>query len=394
MARVILHIDLNAFFASVEQIKDPSTKGKPLIVGGKFKRGVVSTASYEARKYGIHSGMPISQALKLCPHVINKEVDFASYNEYSNKFFALIKKACGNKIEIASIDECFVDFSNEYKKVKSVEKYLRNLQKNIYKELGLGCSIGVSYNKFLAKMASDMKKPMGLVILRKKDLETKLWPLPIEKMFGIGKKTAPKLRALGINTIGDLANSDEDYQVKRVLGKMYYTFLNWANGIDESEVIDYEVDAKSISNSTTFLKDLTDPKEIKEKLKELSKTVSSRLGETDFLAYGVDVVIRFSDFKTINRSAKFDTPFSTEEEIYLKALKLFEDNYNGDKAVRLLGVGVFDLKEKSKILKQMDFYDLELLNNDKNVDNIIRKLNKVLGKKVFKKASEVKKKND
>ena len=229
MAKVIIHIDLNAFFASVEEIKNPKLVGKAHAVGGSVKRGVLSTCSYEARKKGLHSAMPVARALKICPDLIINYPDFKSYREYSNKFFEIIKNWCGDKIEIASIDECYVDFSSYEKYCDEPIKYLKEMQKHIKEKLNLGCSIGVAPNKFLAKMASDMKKPMGFTVLRKRDISKMLWPLEIDKMYGVGNKTAPRLRELGIKTIGDLSKSENNYQVKNLLGKGFYTLIKVKN---------------------------------------------------------------------------------------------------------------------------------------------------------------------
>jgi len=389
VSKVIIHIDLNAFFASVEEIKNPELIGKAHAVGGNVKRGVLSTCSYEARKKGLHSAMPVAQALKICPNLIINYPDFKSYREYSNKFFDIIREWCGDKIEIASIDECYVDFSNYDKYCDDVIKYLKKMQVYIKDTLNLGCSIGLAPNKFLAKMASDMKKPMGFTVLRKRDIEKMLWVLDIEDMFGVGKKTAPRLRELGIKTIGDLAKSENNYDVKKLLGKGFFTFINWANGNDNSEVIDYEVDAKSIGNSSTYDHDLLEESEIKFELKELCKSVSRRICLVSSLAFGISITIKFNDFTHINRSSKLDEPICNDDEIYLKSLKLFESNYYYDKPIRLLGVTLYDIKEKSEVIKQLNIFDIEI--NKDTTNDIISKLNEIIGKNVFKKASEVNK---
>jgi len=389
VSKVIIHIDLNAFFASVEEIKNPELIGKAHAVGGNVKRGVLSTCSYEARKKGLHSAMPVAQALKICPNLIINYPDFKSYREYSNKFFDIIREWCGDKIEIASIDECYVDFSNYDKYCDDVIKYLKKMQVYIKDTLNLGCSIGLAPNKFLAKMASDMKKPMGFTVLRKRDIEKMLWVLDIEDMFGVGKKTAPRLRELGIKTIGDLAKSENNYDVKKLLGKGFFTFINWANGNDNSEVIDYEVDAKSIGNSSTYDHDLLEESEIKFELKELCKSVSRRICLVSSLAFGISITIKFNDFTHINRSSKLDEPICNDDEIYLKSLKLFESNYYYDKPIRLLIVTFYDIKEKSEVIKQLNIFDIEI--NKDTTNDIISKLNEIIGKNVFKKASEVNK---
>ena len=207
MSKIIMHIDLNAFFATAEVIKDPSLEGKPLIVAGSSRRGIVSTASYEARKYGIHSAMPTYQAQRLCPGVIIRGGDFELYHRLSNKFFNYVRNYT-NIIEIASIDECYADMSECMKDVKDPVEYLKNLQNDLYEKTKLKCSIGLAPNKFLAKMASDMKKPMGITIIRKKDVKKILWPIKIKDMYGVGKKTFPRLERLGIKTIGDLVRTE------------------------------------------------------------------------------------------------------------------------------------------------------------------------------------------
>lgn len=389
MARVIIHIDLNAFYASVEEVKKPELVGKPHAVAGSGRKGVISTCSYAARSKGIHSAMPVAHALRICPDLIINPLDFSSYREYSNKFFEVIRMWCGNKIEIASIDECYVDFSNYNQYCNNVESYLKSMQSFIKSNLGLGCSIGVAPNKFLAKMASDMKKPMGFTVLRKRDIEKLLWPLDIGDMFGIGKKTAPRLKEIGINTVGDLAKCDNNYEVMQILGKNYYEYINRANGIDNNEVIDYEVDAKSIGNSTTYEKDLIEEDDIKFELKELARTVSRRICNVSSLAFGVSIIIKFNDFTHISRSSKLDEPVCNDDEIYLKALRLFEHNYYYDKPIRLLGITLYDIKEKSEVVRQMNLFDMDI--NCDSTSDVINKLNKLIGSDVFKKASEVEK---
>ncbi|MBR3891723.1 MAG: DNA polymerase IV [Bacilli bacterium] len=388
MGRVIVHIDLNAFFASVEEIKNPLLKNKPIAVGGKGRRGVVSTANYVARKYGVHSAMPISQALKLCPQLIIVEGNHEDYYRYSNEFFKLIRSYLGDKIEVASIDECYVDFSDYKAKCNDPILHLKTMQKEVSEKLGLGCSVGVSYNKFLAKMASDLKKPMGFTVIRNKDVSSLIWPLPIADMYGVGKKTAPRLIELGIKTIGDLANYDDRYTLKAVLGKNYIFYKENANGIDNSEVIYQKVDAKSIGNSTTYEKDLEDESEIRMALKALSKSVSESVISQNMLGFTVSITIRYTDFYTITRSVTLKEPICNDEEIYMKAVSLFEKNYD-NRPVRLLGVTLSSLKEKKEVLQQMSIFDLNI--NKKTTTEIINDLNKLLEGNYLMKASEVKK---
>jgi DNA polymerase-4 len=386
--RVIVHIDLNAFYASVEEIKNPLLKNKPMGVGGKGKRGVLSTANYEARKYGVHSAMPTHMALKLCPELVIVEGDHDTYAKYSNMFFSIVKEYLGEKIEIASIDECYVDFSDYKNRCSEPIEYLNSMQQYIYNKLGLGCSIGVSYNKFLAKMASDMKKPMGFVVIRKKDIPNLIWPLNIEDMYGIGKKTAPRLIEIGINTIGDLAHFEDIYLLKSILGKNYVFYKEYAKGMDNSEVVYMPVDAKSIGNSTTYETNLESDEEIKRAFKELSKTVSNRVVGHNMLGFVISITIRYSDFTTFTRSLSLSEPICNDEEIYIKAINLFEKNYN-NKPIRLLGITLSNLKDKKEVLRQMSIFDMNI--NKKSTTEIINDLNKLLEGNFLIKASEVKK---
>ena len=388
MGRVIVHIDLNAFFASVEEIKNPLLKNKPIGVGGKSRRGVLSTANYVARKYGVHSAMPVAQALKLCPELIVVEGNHDDYYKYSNEFFKLVRSYLGDKIEIASIDECYVDFSDYKSKCSDPLIHLKAMQKEVKEKLGLGCSIGVSYNKFLSKMASDLQKPMGFTVIRNKDVKSIIWPLPISQMYGVGKKTAPRLLELGINTIGDLANYDDRYTLKAVLGKNYVFYQENANGIDNSEVIYQKVDAKSIGTSTTYEKDLEDESEIRGALKVLSKNVSESVISQNMLGFTVSITIRYTDFYTITRSITLKEPICNDEEIYMRAVSLFEKNYD-NRPVRLLGVTLSSLKEKKEVLQQMSIFDLNI--NKKTTTEIINDLNKLLEGNYLMRASEVKK---
>jgi DNA polymerase-4 len=215
----IFHIDLNAFFAEVEVLRNPALKGKAIAVSGHSRRSVVSTASYEARKFGVHSAMPVSEALRLCPELIIVEGHFADYEDFSQRFIAFLR-TFSDKVEQASIDEAYVDMTECINNEDYPLDLAVRLQKRLLDEVSLKCSIGVAPNKFLAKMASGLRKPMGIVVLRAEEVPVKLWPLPIDDMYGIGKKTAPRLHELGIHTIGDLANHQDDAALRKVLGNM------------------------------------------------------------------------------------------------------------------------------------------------------------------------------
>ena len=275
MARVIFHIDLNAFFANAEVLLDPSLKGKPLVVSGNTRRSVVSTASYEARKFGIHSAMPLAEAEKLCRDLIIIPGHYRWYGELSHQFMQIIRSYT-DLVEQASIDECYADVTEEIMKYEKPLDLAWQMQQRVLKETGLSCSIGVGPNMFLAKMASDMKKPMGITVLRIRDVEDKMWPLPIGEMRGVGRRTVPLLEDMGIHTIGDLARYPNLDELRLIFGKNTEDVIARTHGHD-SRTITLEYDAKSIGVSETMLEDITDYDEIRGLLRTLSRRLSKRL---------------------------------------------------------------------------------------------------------------------
>ncbi len=355
MSKIILHVDLNAFFAACEVLRNPTLRGKPLIVGGIGRRGIVSTASYEARKYGIHSAMPTYQAIRLCPNLIIKEPDFKLYHHYSSLFFNYLKDHVSPILEVASIDECYIDATEVLRKNRDPIIYIKNLQQTLLKEIGLACSIGVGPTKFLAKMASNYRKPLGITIYRRRELAKTLWLLPINEMYGIGKATAPRLLKLNINTIGDLAKT-EDPAVKQLLGKSYYTFKDWANGRGSDEVIVEEEDPKSIGNSSTFMFDTDNYEEISALFKELSNQVSERAKREGKVGSTIQIVMRYYTFENVNRSVTLNKPTNNALTIFYEAMKLFDRNYK-DEPLRLLGVTLQNLSDEGSLVEQLSLFD-------------------------------------
>lgn len=386
MSKVILHIDLNAFFAACEVLRDPTLKGKPLIVGGANRRGIVSTASYEARKYGIHSAMPTYKALRLCPNLIIKEPDFKLYHHYSSLFFNYLKDHVSPLLEVASIDECYIDATERLKNNRNPIGFIKELQQTLLQEIGLGCSIGVAPTKFLAKMASNYKKPLGITIYRRRELANTLWKLPINEMYGIGKATAPRLLALDIKTIGDLATT-EDPEVKKLLGKSFFTFKEWANGRGSDEVIAEEEDPKSIGHSSTFMFDTENYEEISALFKEMSNSVSERAKREGKVGLTIQIVIRYYNFENVNRSVTLNKPTNNAITIFYEAMKLFDKNYK-DEPLRLVGVTLQNLSDEGSLVEQLSLFDD--FNEKSKTEVIIELLNEEYDKPPFLRLSDLK----
>lgn len=383
-----MHIDLNAFFATAETIIHPEYEGKPLVVGGIGRRGIVSTANYEARKYGIRSAMPTYKAKELCKDLIVVPGHFDLYAKLSDEFFKYVA-TYSPIIQVASIDECFVDMSEPLSKVKDVEAYLKELQLGLYNKTKLKCSIGIGPTKFLAKMASDMKKPMGITIIRKRDIARMIYPLPIEDMFGIGKKTSPVLRKLGINKIGDLITYDQ-VTLKHVLGRFYYTCMDWLNGKGSDKIETEEHDPKSIGTSRTFEHDTDNYEEIKLMIKWLARDVSNRAKEENKLGTTAQVTIKTCDFRLHTKSVTYVRPTNDYNFILEQALKAY-DKFKLNEPIRLVGVTLQNLKSKEETQFQMSLFNYQTYEEENKTKLIINDLNRKMKKDVFKRASEVKK---
>ena len=390
-SKVIVHIDLNAFFARCEEIKNPSLEGKPVAIGHDGRGGIVSTCSYAARKYGVSSAMPMFKAKKLCPHLIVLPVDYHFYSMMSKTFFAFVERYTP-LVEAASVDECFADFTEPLKNVKDAVSFFRKLQEDLFKETGLKCSIGVSTTRFLAKMASDYQKPMGLTIIRKRDIQKMIFPLKIEAMFGVGKKTAPRLKSVGINTIGDLYQRiiDEDPDVKNITGKFYYTLKEWLEGKGSDEIEMEKWDPKSIGNSTTLPFDTDDSEIIKKYFLDLAKEVSMRSKREEKLGHTIQIVIKDVQFKSFNKSVTLENPTNDYRVIYDHACQLFDKNFKGT-MLRLVGITLQNLIDPKEMAVQMSLFDYESHEKENATKIIINDINRSLKKPLLKRASEVNK---
>lgn len=381
--RVILHVDMNSFYASVEVAYDPSLKGKPLAVAGnpEERRGIIVTCSYEARALGIKTTMPLWEAKRLCPHLIIKTPNFDRYRKASLAMFEYLRTYT-HFVQPVSIDEGYIDISDCYQLGSPLE-IAKRIQRELLEKLNLPCSIGIAPNKFLAKMASDMKKPLGITILRKRDLEKVLWPLPVADMHGVGIKTAEKLKPYSVLTIGDLAKADT-IQLKSVLGINGEKLKQRASGIDDRAVDpDAIFEFKSIGNSTTLPNDSTDEDEILKILQRLSDSVSNRLKRKESLALTVQLTIRYFDRKTVTRSKKLDNPVVESKDIFGLILGLWKKHWNED-PIRLLGITTQDIIEKKTAYKQLDLFSYQEDAKNEPLLNTIEKLKTKFGKDVIK----------
>lgn len=384
MSRVYFHIDLNAFFTSCEELLDPSLKGKPLVVGGKSRRSVISTANYEARKYGIHSAMPMQQAEKLCKDLVIVNGHYAFYSDMSHQFMQIIHSYT-DLVEKASIDECYADMTDVICRYPKPLDVAFEIQRRVLEETGLRCSIGIGPNMFLAKMASDMKKPMGITVLRIRDVPEKMWPLPIKEMQGIGKRTVPLMEDLNIHTIKDLATYQNLNALKPVLGKNIESMIKRANGYDDRTLMtDY--DSKSMGISETLLEDVTDYDELRGLIRTLCRRLSKRLKEAHKAGYHVSMRICYYDFRNANKSKKLSAPIWTSDDLFVQAMILFDSSYEEEEAVRLIGVSVSDFAGEDFLAKQVSLFDAP---EEESTSEILHDLNHQLGTQAFVRASSL-----
>lgn len=393
--QIIFHIDLNAFYASAEVSSNPELKGKPVVICRDSRRGIVTTASYEARKFGIHSAMPLFKAKELCSQLVIIPPHFELYKTLSQQFFEIIA-SFSKKLEVASIDECYVDMT-EYIQNRKENPYIvaKTIQDKVYHKLGLQCSIGIAPNKFLAKMASDMKKPMGITIITNSNYKKVLWPLPIDDMFGVGKKTAPKLKELGILTIGDLANYKNYELIKPIFGKNALLFYQKANGKDCSKINSAHNELKSVGNSTTFEKDSNDEEFIKKMLKELSLEVSSRAKKRNLISNSISITLKYTREKSKTKQTIIDHYTNKYETIYATALLLFDSIYHNE-MLRLVGVSLNNVISYEHLNEQLSLFDKRKDQDfqQHQTDSIIQNINTVLPQGKVMKASDLMKEKE
>ncbi|MBB6214918.1 DNA polymerase-4 [Anaerosolibacter carboniphilus] len=333
----IIHVDMDAFYASIEQKDHPELKNKPIAVGGDPKRrGVVCTASYEARRYGVRAAMASKKAQMLCPNLIFMPVRMERYMEVSRKILEIFEDYA-ECIEPLSIDEAFLDVTG-----KDGIKIGREIKERIKTELGLTASVGISQNKYLAKLASDYQKPNGFTIITKEEAEGFLLPLPVRKLWGVGPKTENELRKLGIYYIRDLVNYDQNIIIDR-FGKKGFELLNFAKGKDD-RAVENKHRRKSIGEETTFETDIDDMNILIQYTEDCSKILAYRLREKGLQARTVTVKVKFEDFECITRSTTMPNFTDIYQEIYLSASNMIQNKINMIKKVRLLGIQVSNIR--------------------------------------------------
>lgn len=345
LQRWIIHVDLDAFFASVEELLNPKLRGKPIIVGGDpRKRGVVSSASYPARAYGVRSAMPVARALRLCPHAVVVPPRQGEYGARSRAVMDILGQITP-VVEQASIDEAFLDVTGCQRLWGPPQEIGQLIQRRVMEEQHLPVSLGIATSKLVGKIACDMGKPRGLVVVQPGEEQAFLAPLPIEKLWGVGKVTGARLREMGVQTIGDLARWPEE-RLGEVFGESGRNLYQSARGIDPSPVRT-SGERRSISQERTFARDVGKMETLQRTLLRMSENVASRLRRGGLVAQTVRIKLRYADFTTLTRQATLEQPTDQGQVIYERALGLLRKNWARRRKLRLLGVAASGLLDGS-----------------------------------------------
>lgn len=347
MDKTIMHVDMDAFFASVEIMDNPKLKGKPVIVGGITERGVVATCSYEAREFGVRSAMPVYMAKARCPQGVFLPVRYSRYKEISNKIFNIFYEI-SPYVEPLSIDEAYLDITNVEKDLDDIAKYIKN---RVKKETGLTISVGISYNKFLAKLASDWNKPDGLKIIRKNMVPEVLFPLPIDKVHGLGKISAKKLKDIGIFTIEELYKLPQELLIQ-FFGKFGVEIYERIRGIDKREVQILR-ERKSIGRETTLRTDTDDKNELGIYIKAFAKSIATTMQSKNIIGKSITVKIKTASFVNHTRSRTLTHYIFNEDDIYREAASILDEIELQEK-IRLIGISISSLKEN--ITEQLSMF--------------------------------------
>jgi DNA polymerase-4 len=368
--RAIIHVDMDAFYASVEQYDKPQYRNQPVIVGGTGGRGVVAAASYEVRKYGVFSAMPISRARRLCPNAVILPVRMSRYREVSAEVFKIFREVTP-EVEGLSLDEAFLDVTASLALLGSIETIGATVRAEILSRTGLHASVGMAHNKYLAKLASDAGKPRGFVHVPRDGVRLFLDPMPVKRIWGIGKQTLPKIQKLGILTIGQLRKADPAV-LSQALGKRTGHFQALARGEDEREVVASRPD-KSLSREVTFEKDISKPRELLAELQRQAESVTGRLRSEGLLARTIQIKVRDYRFRTVTRSRSLAAPTASTEVVFKLARELLQIwlQQHLNTPVRLLGIGLTGLEEPDGRGIEYDTAAQKAL--DKTLDEIKRR---------------------
>jgi DNA polymerase-4 len=339
--RKIIHLDMDAFYASVEQRDDPSLRGKPVAVGGSPQgRGVVAAASYEARKFGVRSALPMARAVRLCPELVIVRPDFSKYRAVSQQVMAILR-ACTPLVEPLSLDEAYLDVTENAWGEPLGTNVARRLKAEIVATVGVTASAGVAPNKFLAKIASGWQKPDGLTVISPARMEQFLAALPVEALWGVGPVTAKKLRAIGVERLTDVRSTDPE-RLKGAVGSLAEWLVRLSYG-DDPRPVRVERASKSISAENTYPEDLESLREMRAEIERLARRVAAALERKKLRAHGVQLKVRYGDFTTVTRSHSTEGATRRAAEIIERALALLERTDAARRSVRLIGVGVHGL---------------------------------------------------
>jgi len=373
--RIIAHIDMDAFYASIEALDNPELKGRPIIVGGVSGRGVVSAASYEARRFGVHSAMPMYRARKLCPNGVFLPVRINRYREVSKVVIQCLENF-SPLVEQISIDEAYVDLTGTRLIDGGVIDAAKTIKGEIFSRTSLTCSVGVSTSKLVAKIASDMDKPDGLTVVAPVEVLDFLASLPIEKVPGVGAKSKEKLNELGVRLVGDLRRFKPGELVKR-FGRFGEWLERVAYGIDDSPVVPYH-EPRSISAERTLEKDTSDISLLKREVLDLSERVGRRLRARGFTCRTVVLKLRLSDLRRLTRRVTLRTPTQSSEVIFREAFSMLR-GFSFEKDVRLVGVGVTGLESRvgtvrqASLFEEKDSFERKWEKAERAIDEVIRR---------------------
>ncbi len=381
---MIIHVDMDAFYASVEMLDNPQLKGRCVIVGGTSNRGVVSAASYEARKYGVHSAMPVFQAKRLCPQGVFVAPRMSRYKTVSRGIMTILKTV-SPLVEIVSIDEAYLDIQGSLRIMGTSREIARNIKKIILAQTGLSCSVGVAPVRFLAKIASDLEKPDGLTIIYPAEVPDFIASLEIQKVPGIGKKSTQTLHRLGIRYLGDVRHFSLEILEKR-LGKWGHRLINLSKGNDRTRVSP-ESEHKSVSAEQTLAKNTMDTGFLKQIMLQQSQRVSKQLRKLGVRAKVITLKLKHDDFKQVTRRITISVPTQSTETIFQEAVDLLEQ-YRLNQKVRLVGVGASGFISSSQPV-QMDIFNASPRRNHnwEKIDRTLDHISQKFGKKIVDRAS-------